>query len=63
MSRAGRCGTKEAYIVEYALLGAHSVATPEGVSGKVDVAWSPAMFYLLDSLFDVGVCDWHCRWR
>jgi hypothetical protein len=63
MSAAGRYDTKEAHIFDYAFLGAYSVAVFEDVSGKVDVGWSPAMFYLLDGLFDVGLCDGHCRWQ
>ena len=63
MSRAGMYGTTEAYIFDYAFLGAYNVAIFEDVLGKVNVGRSSAVFYLLDSLFDVGLCDWHCRGR
>jgi hypothetical protein len=57
MSAAGRYDTKEAHIFDYAFLGAYSVAVFEDVLGKVDVGRSPAMFYLLDDVFDVDLCD------
>ena len=52
-----------AYIFDYAFLGAYNVAIVEDVLCKVDVGRPPAMFYLLDGLFDVGLCDGHCRWE
>ena len=59
----GRHDTTRAHIFDYAFLGAYNVAIVEDVLCKVDVGRSPAMFYLLDGLFDVGLCDGHCRWE
>jgi hypothetical protein len=53
---------KEVHIFDYAFLCAYNVAIFEDMLCKVDVGWSPAMFYLCDGLFDVGLCDRHCCW-
>ena len=55
MSRAGRYGAKESYVFDYAFPGAYNVAVFEDVLGKVNVGRTSAMFYLLDSLCDVGM--------
>jgi hypothetical protein len=62
MSAAGRYDMKEVHIFDYAFLCAYNVAIFEDMLCKVDVGWSPAMFYLCDGLFDVGLCDRHCCW-